>query len=224
MSLFPNTPDKTFKQFVYDRFSQVGKAFSSPHRLVVLNILCQSEHTVESLARHAGLTVANVSRHLQLLRGVNLVRQRKEGKFVFYSLADEATCRFFTSFRDFAYSRMTEVQTAMAAVAESPTRRSIITLEDLKSRLPDESLLLLDVRPVEEFEHSHLPGAVSIPLDQLSTHIDTLPRDKEIIAYCRGLFCILADQAVNLLTTQGFEARRLDVGLVDWREAGLPVT
>lgn len=223
MDFLPDTPDGQFKQFLYDHFSRLGKALSSPHRLIILNILCQGEHSVESLARNSKLSSANVSQHLQLLKSVNLVRQRKDGKYVLYSLADEATCRFFVAYREFVHSRVPEIETAIRAVSGAPSRHDALTIKQLQDRLRDNSVVLIDVRPEEEYESSHLPGAISVPLEHIDRRMAELPKDKEIVTYCRGLFCILADEAVDILLKAGFKANRLDSGLMDWKMAGLPV-
>jgi len=223
MSVFPNNPDEDFKSFVYEQFSRVGKALSSPHRLVLLNILCQGEHTVESLVENTGLNVANVSRHLQTLKSVNLVKIRREGKYIFYSLSDDETCIFFTGFRDFVYKHSSELHAAMNLIADKPSRKSIVNQEEMKLKLKKKNTLIVDVRPVEEYINIHLPGAVSIPLSTLEKRMDEIPRNKEVITYCRDNYCILADKAVNMLLDKGYDAKRLDIGLIDWKQAGLPV-
>lgn len=223
MSIFPDHPDENFKTFVYEQFSRVGKAFSSPHRLILLNILCQGEHTVESLVGNTGLNVANVSRHLQMLKSVNLVKIRREGKYIYYSLADEETCIFFTDFRNFVYKHSSELHAAMNLIADKPSRISIVNKEEMFEKLSCTSTVIIDVRPEEEYKNIHLPGAISIPLSTLENRIDEIPIDKEIITYCRDHYCILADKAVNLLLSKGFDAKRMDIGIIDWKSAGLPV-
>ena len=223
MSIFPNNPDDNFKSFVYEQFSRVGKALSSPHRLVLLNILCQGEHTVESLVENTGLNVANVSRHLQMLKSVNLVKIRREGKYIFYSLSDDDTCVFFMGFRDFVYKHSSELHAAMNLIADKPSRLSIVGIDEMQKKLKDSHSLIVDVRPQEEYITLHLPGAVSIPLQSLESRIEEIPKDKEIITYCRDHYCILADKAVNILLDKGYDAKRLDIGLIDWKHAGLPI-
>jgi len=223
MSVFPNNPDDNFKSFVYEQFSRVGKALSSPHRLILLNILCQGEHTVESLVKNTGLNVANVSRHLQTLKSVNLVKIRREGKYIFYSLSDDETCVFFTGFRDFVYKHSSELHAAMNLISDKPSRKSIVGMEEMQKKLNLNSTLIVDVRPLEEYMNIHLPGAISIPLSTLETRMDEIPIDKEVITYCRDHYCILADKAVNILLDKGYDAKRLDIGLIDWKQAGLPI-
>lgn len=223
MDYLPRSPDQQFKQYLYEHFSRVGKALSSPPRLVILNILCQGEHSVESLARESNLSPANVSRHLQLLKSVNLVRQRKERKFVLYSLADEDACHFFVAYRKFVHSRIAEIDTAIRAVHDSPSRRNALSISELCQELEGKQIFLVDVRPAEEYAASHLPGATSIPLAELKDRIGELPREKEIVTYCRGLFCILADQAVDVMLAAGFRANRLEGGVLEWKMAGHPL-
>ena len=223
MAMFPSRPDNEFKQFVYDQFSRIGKILSSPQRLIILNILCQGEHTVEALARYSELTVANVSQHLQLLKSVNMIKSRKEGKYNYYQLSDESTCRFFTIFRDYTVERLPEIQTTLDNLADSPTRSDLVSMQELQQLVDKGSVYVIDVRPREEYEQNHMPGAVSMPLEELPDLLTSLPKKKEIVAYCRSEFCILADKAVAILTQHGYKARRMDVGLVDWMLAGFPL-
>jgi len=220
MDYLSNTPDTQFKEYLYEHFSRIGKALSSPPRLVILNILCQGEHTVESVASASKLSPANVSQHLQLLKSVNLVRQRKDGKFVKYSLADEDACRFFVTYRKFVHSRIAEIDMAIRAVHEAPSRRDAFSVERLEKALKEDSIYLVDVRPAEEYKSSHVPGAVSVPLAELKDRLPELPRDKEIVTFCRGLFCILADEAVEILLEAGFRANRVEGGVLEWKLAG----
>lgn len=223
MSIWPQAPDGEFKSFVYEQFARIGKALSSPPRLVILNILCQGEHTVESLSRHAALSVANLSRHLQVLKSVNLVKVRRDGKYIFYSLPDQQTCNFFTSFKEFGFQQLVELRAALEEISKAPSRVHPVDMAELQRLVDENEVILLDVRPKEEYAQAHLPGAISVPLDELELRLDELEKGKMIVAYCRGKFCILADQAVNILLAEGFQASRADDGVVEWRSAGLPV-
>jgi rhodanese-related sulfurtransferase/predicted transcriptional regulator len=223
MSIFPSKPDEDFKTFVYEQFSRIGKALSSPHRLILLNILCQGEHTVEALVDSTGLNVANVSRHLQMLKSVNLVKIRREGKYIFYSLADEETCLFFMEFRRFAEKHSSELHAAMNLIADKPSRSNIVDLDEMKQIIKEQTALIIDVRPEMEYRNLHLPGAISIPLDELESRLDEIPMNRDIVTYCRDNYCILADKAVNFLLQKGREAKRLDIGILNWKLAGLPV-
>ena len=224
MSIWPQNPDSEFKTFVYEQFARIGKALSSPPRLVILNILCQSEHTVDSLARHAALNVGNLSRHLQVLKSVNLVKIRREGKRIYYSLPDEHAAKFYTSFKEFAFRQLVELRAALDEISQAPSRINPVSNEELQRLVSENDVILLDVRPAEEYAQAHLPGAISIPLEELESRLDELPKGKKIVAYCRGKFCILADQAVSILHTEGYDAKRADDGVVEWRDAGLPIS
>lgn len=223
MSIFPSKPDEDFKIFVYEQFSRIGKALSSPHRLILLNILCQGEHSVEALVDSTGLNVANVSRHLQMLKSVNLVKIRREGKYIFYSLSDEETCLFFMEFRRFAEKHSSELHAALNLISDKPSRMNIVDMDELRQIISDGSAVIIDVRPETEYRTLHLPKALSIPLDQLEDRYNEIPEDKEVITYCRDNYCILADKAVNFLLKKGRKAKRLDIGILNWKLAGLPV-
>lgn len=222
--MYPTIPDDDFKDYVYQELSTLGKAFASPQRLVIMNIICQGEHTVEALAKHAQLSVANVSRHLQVLRSANLLRMRREGKYIYYRLADEKTAEFFICYRDFSLSRLSDLQASLEKVASAPTRSDRVGMKELFEKLQDDTLYVLDVRPEEEYFESHLPGAVSIPLEEVGSRLQELPKDKEIVVYCRGELCVLADKALSILRSNGFQAKRLNEGLIDWKLAGFPVS
>jgi len=218
------SPDDEFKSFVYEQFSRLGKVFSSSARLVILNILSQGEHTVEALARHSGLTVANLSRHLQALKSVNMVKMRRSGKYIYYSASDEETIRFFQDFKNFAYSKLAEIRNVLQEISSSPSRLHPVDTRELIEKIKDDEVLIIDVRPEEEYRCGHFQGAISIPLEDLEERIKQIPRDKPIVAYCRGRFCILADKAVEILLNHGYKVRRADDGVVEWKIAGLPVT
>ncbi|MBN2659453.1 MAG: metalloregulator ArsR/SmtB family transcription factor [Spirochaetales bacterium] len=223
MSIFPSKPDEDFKIFVYEQFSRLGKALSSPHRLILLNILCQGEHSVEALVDSTGLNVANVSRHLQMMKSVKLVKIRREGKYIFYSLADEETCLFFMEFRRFAEKHSSELHAAMNLISDKPSRIAIVNMDEMKEIIAVGSAVIIDVRPESEYKTLHLPGAISIPLDELEDRYREIPAENDVITYCRDNYCILADKAVNFLLNKGRNAKRLDIGILNWKQAGLPV-
>ncbi len=223
MAQLPSKADEEFKGFVYEHFSRLGKALSSPQRLVVLNILCQGEHTVEALARHAGLTVANLSRHLQILKNANLVSMRRRGKFAWYTVPDEQTRRFYLAFKEFATGHISEIRAALQEIAASPTRLDAVGREELLKRISDGGTLIVDVRPAEEYRGGHLPGAISVPLDELEQRRAELPVERSVLAYCRDRFCILADQAVEILKAHGYLVRRAEDGVLQWQLSGLPM-
>lgn len=214
---------RKFKDQIYQQFARIGKAIASPRRLELLDLLSQAERTVEGLAKEASLNIANCSRHLQVLREARLVETRKEGVYVFYRLADVAVGDFWLALRSLGEHRLTEVERIVRDYFESPGVLEPIAREELLERVREGSVVVLDVRPVEEFRAGHIPGAVSLPLDELERKLAELPRDQDIIAYCRGPYCLFAVRAVELLRAQGFIARRFEEGIPEWKAAGLPV-
>ncbi len=215
--------NRRFKDTVYEQFARIGKAFSSPRRLELLDLLCQGERTVEVLAREAGLTVANASRHLQVLRGARLVEAEKAGLFVTYRLADEGVGEFFLALRELAEARLSDLEQITRVFLEGREELDAVDRHTLLTLAREGAVTVLDVRPVEEYRAGHIPGAVSIPLKELESRLSELPGNQEIVAYCRGPYCVLAVQAVELLRTRGFRVKRLTDGVLDWRARGLPV-
>ena len=207
---------------VYEQFARIGKAVASARRVELLDLLCQGERSVEVLARTTGMTVTNTSQHLQTLRSARLVEARKEGTKVLYRVADEAVCRFFLELCGLAHGRLAEVDQFVHRYLEGDEFESL-TREQLFTRMQQGAVVLLDVRPAEEYAAGHIAGAVSVPLGLLEELLDTVPADAEIVAYCRGPYCVLAPQALEVLRESGFRARRLVDGFPEWRLAGLPV-
>ena len=217
------SPNRQFKDAIYEQFSRIGKAVSSPKRLELLDLLCQGDKTVETLSRETGLTVANASQHLQTLRSARLVEAEKEGLYVKYRLADQMVCEFFRSMRVLAEHRLAEVEMIKRHFLEGKIGMKPIHKNDLMKRVKDGAVTVLDVRPVDEYRTGHIPGALSVPLQELEFMLARLPKDQEIVAYCRGPYCVLSVQAVELLNEKGFHAVRLEEGVQDWRAMGLPV-
>jgi len=215
------SPNRQFKDSIYEQFSRIGKAVSSPKRLELLDLLCQGEKTVETLSRETGLTVANTSQHLQTLRAARLVEAEKEGLHVKYRLADQMVCEFFRSMRVLAENRLAEVEMIKRRFFEGREGMEPVNRNNLLKQVIDGAVTVLDVRPVEEYRAGHIPGALSVPLGQLKKLLSKLPRDHEIVAYCRGPYCVLSVQAVEMLRKQGFKAIRLEEGIQDWRAMGL---
>lgn len=211
------------KDGLYEQFARIGKAVAHPKRIELLDVLCQGERSVEVLAGAAAMTVVNTSAHLRVLREARLVATRKNGTRVFYRLADDAVCEFFFSLRDLASDRYAEVDRIVRDFFDARDELEPLNRDELLSRVGDGDIIVLDVRPREEYEAGHIPGAVSVPLADLKGRMASLPREVEIVAYCRGPYCVLAPQALELLRTQGFVARRLEDGFPEWRRAGLPV-
>jgi len=216
-------PNRAFKDAIYEQFARIGKAVSSPKRLELLDLLCQGERTVEVLAKESGLTVANASQHLQVLRAARLVAAEKEGLFVIYRLADQTVCEFFRTMRVLAESQLAEVDQIKRRFLEGREGMQPVDREALLDLVREEAVTVLDVRPVEEYNAGHIPGALSIPLKELKQHLAELPRDQEIVAYCRGPYCVLSVQAVEMLRAKGFEAVRLEEGIQDLRAMGFPI-
>ncbi|GGL14482.1 ArsR/SmtB family transcription factor [Deinococcus radiotolerans] len=212
---------RPFKRDLYEQFARVGKALASPARLELLDLLAQAERPVEDLARAADLTVANASQHLQVLRQARLVDVRRDGNLRHYRLAGPEAFRVWQSLRDFGESCVAEVGQLVRTYLQERENLEAITLEELQARLGD--VLILDVRPEIEYEAGHIPGARSVPVEQLETLLPDLPQDTTIVAYCRGPYCVYSDEAVSLLREKGYDARRLVAGLPDWKAAGLPV-
>jgi len=215
--------NRRFKTAIYEQFARIGKAISNPSRLELLDLLCQGPRTVEALAREAGLGLANTSQHLKSPRGARLVEAEKAGVFVTYRLADEQVCQFFRSLRSLAEARLAEVGEITRCFLDARQGLQPVDREQLLARVREGAVTVLDVRPSEEFHAGHLPGALSIPLKDLQRRISELPRDREIVAYCRGPYCVLALEAVSMLRARGLTAFRLEDGVPDWQARGLPV-
>ncbi len=209
---------------LFDRLAVVGKAFASPKRLVLLDLLTQGERTVDSLSREGGMGVTTASAHLQILKLSNLVRTRRDGTRVFYRLAGDDVARLYASMREVARIQSADVGAALRAYLGEVGLDEIeqVSHEALLDGLADESVTLLDVRPVEEYVAGHIPHARSMPLGDVAT-VESWQPDREIVAYCRGAWCVMAHDAVRLLQSQGVRARRLEGGMLEWRTAGHPV-
>jgi rhodanese-related sulfurtransferase len=216
-------PNRAFKDAIYEQFARIGKAVSSPKRLELLDILCQGPRTVEVLAKETSLTVANASQHLQVLRAARLVETEKEGLFVIYRLADPAVCEFFRAMRVLAESRLAEVEQIKRQFLEGREGMEPVNREALLELVRKGSVTVLDVRPAEEYNAGHIAGAISLPLKELAQRLSDLPRNQEIVAYCRGPYCVLSIQAVEMLRAKGFKAVRIEEGIQDFRALGFPI-
>lgn len=213
----------TFKQQLFAQFARIGKAVSNGHRLELLEFLAQGERSVENLAKVAGLSVANTSQHLQQMRAAGLVASRKEGQHVFYRLADDEVVGLMRVLRGIAEKTLVEVEKLVNVYLTTKDDLEPVSAEELLERTRQGEVTVLDVRPPEEFAAGHVAGAVNIPLQDLQRKLRTLSRDREVVAYCRGPYCVLAYEAVARLREQGYEARRLQYGYPEWKQAGLPV-
>ena len=215
--------NRRFKTAIYEQFARIGKAIANPSRLELLDLLCQGPRTVEALAKEAGLGLANTSQHLKALRQARLVEAEKAGLYVTYSLADEQVCQFFRSLRSLAETRLAEIREITHEFLADRKGLEPVDREALLNKVRDGAVIVLDVRPAEEYRAGHIPGALSIPLKELERRLSDLPRERDIVAYCRGPYCVLAVEAVEMLRARGFSAFRLEQSVQDWRAEGLPV-
>ncbi|SEP53307.1 ArsR/SmtB family transcription factor [Amycolatopsis saalfeldensis] len=213
--------ERAAKTTLFEQFARVGKALGSGKRLELLDLLAQGERTVEALARAAELGLSTASAHLQTLKQAGLVATRREGTKIHYRLAGGDVASLYALVRSVAGGHLSDVEIAKAAYLGPDTEH--VTREELLQRVRSGEVTVLDVRPAEEYAAGHIPGAVSIPLDELAERLADLPVDREVVAYCRGAYCVLAHDAVRLLAAQGRPARRLADGMLEWRLADLPV-
>jgi rhodanese-related sulfurtransferase/DNA-binding transcriptional ArsR family regulator len=214
---------REFKDRLYERFAAVAKALASPKRVELIELLAQTERTVEWLAQATGMSVANTSQHLQTLRTARLVDVRKDGLYAWYRLASPAVHGLYTGLRAVAEERDAEVERLVRSFFGDRDDLEAVAMDDLLDRARRGDVVVIDVRPPEEFVAAHIAGARSVPLSGLDGIAGDLPRDRVVVAYCRGPYCVLADEAVRRLRDVGIDARRLDGGLPEWESAGLPV-
>jgi rhodanese-related sulfurtransferase/DNA-binding transcriptional ArsR family regulator len=214
---------RAFKQRLYPLFARIGHALASDRRLELLDLLAQSPRHVEALATETDMSVASVSQHLQVLRNAHLVETEREGTKVRYRLAGDDVLKLWLSLRSVAESRLAEVAQLKRDFAVDGAGEEELSRDDLQALVNQGKVMLIDVRPRVEFEHGHLPGAVSIPVEELPARIATLPKRRRIVAYCRGEYCLFADDAVALLRSEGFNAVRLDGGWPEWSAEGRAV-
>jgi len=213
---------REFKSRLYAQFARVGKALGSPHRIEVLELLGQGERTVESLAGELGLSVANLSQHLKALREAALVESRKQGQFVFYRLADPAISELCRALRTVSERRLADLDRLVRDHFGDRSTAELVSMPELLKRIRAADVVILDMRPASEYEAGHITGAISVPIHDLQRRLKELPKEREYVAYCRGPYCVYADQAVALLRAKGRRARRLIEGFPEWRGAGLP--
>ncbi len=214
---------RDFKDAVYGELGRVAKAIDSPHRLELIDLLAQGERSVEALAGQAALSVANTSRHLQVLKGARLVETRKEGLRVYYRLADGQVFEVVRAVRVLAESRVAQIEQLVQGYLGARDELEPLSREELRRRMAEGSAVLVDVRPAEEFRAGHIPGAISMPIEEFRKLSASLPARKEVIAYCRGPYCVMSYDAVAQIRARGRRARRLVDGFPEWRAAGLPV-
>lgn len=211
------------KDLLYEQVSRVSKALASPKRLELIELLCQCEKSVETLARETGMGVKLASAHLRALRAGRLVETRKDGKYVLYRLADPSVADLWVSLRSVAEERLLDLQMALRSLLEARATLVGVDRESILRQAKKGEVVVIDVRPEEEFAAGHLPYARSLPLTELKKRLKQLPKDKPVVAYCRGPFCMMAQNAVALLRKQGYRAQQLEDGVAEWRARGLPI-
>ncbi len=215
--------DSANKAALYEQFARVGRALASGKRLELLDLLAQSERSVDALARAAGLGVTSASAHLQILRQASLVSTRREGTRVLYRLAGPDVADLYARLRTVAHTHLPDVQMARVIYLGREVDSEPVGRDELLLRAAAGDVTVLDVRPAEEYAAGHIPGAVSVPVEELAHRLAEIPLEAEIVAYCRGAYCVLAHDAVRLLVARGRRARRLADGMLEWRLADLPV-
>lgn len=214
---------RQFKTELFEQFARIGRAMSAPLRLAILDVLAQSERTVEEIAREIGASVANASQHLKQLRSARLVSSRRDGLFIYYRIADEKVLRLWQVIREVGEARYGEIDEVVRTFLKERETMQTVDADELLRLIRAEEVVVLDVRPFGEFAAGHIPQARSIPLNELAKRLRELPKRRLIVAYCRGPYCVLSDDAVLLLRKKGFQVARLNIGLPEWKLLGLPV-
>jgi rhodanese-related sulfurtransferase len=213
-----------FKNELYDQFARLAKAMASGRRLELIDLLAQGPRTVESLAEETDQSVANTSQHLQVLRQARVVETSRHGNYIHYRLADDHILRLWTALRTAGELRLAEVGSLVQAFMSDRAALQAVSQDELRRRLEDREVIILDVRPVSEYNAGHIAGARSVPIDELNSRFRELPKTRRIVAYCRGPFCVFADEAVMRLRARGFKAFLLEGGFPEWKLRGFPVT
>jgi len=214
---------REFKDLLFGQFARVWRALANPHRLELIDLLAQGERSVEDLAREAAMSVANTSRHLQELKAARLVEVRRQGHYGYYRLADAGVYGVWRAIRVMGEERLAEIDRLLGTYLTDRESLEAVRAEELLAKMHEEGVIVLAVRPEEEYRAGHIPGARSVPVERLEAYLEDIPKDREVVAYCRGPYCVFSDEAVALLRSRGYRARRLEEGLPDWRAAGLPV-
>lgn len=214
---------REFKGALYEQFARLGHAVSSPKRLEMLDLLSQGEKTVEALAEQTETPLKNTSAHLRALRQARLVETRRQGTYIYYRLADDAVIRFLQSLQALGRSRLAEVEQITNLYLQRRDQLQPVSLTELRRLVRSGEVTVIDVRPREEYEAGHIPGALSVPVSELPRRLKEIPKSREVIAYCRGPYCVYSVDAVGILRKHGYSARRAADGLPGWRTAGLEV-
>jgi len=214
---------RDFKNALYAQFARIGHALASPKRIELLDLLGQGEKTVETLADQVATPIKNTSAHLRVLRQARLVETRRDGTYVYYRLADDDVFRLLKALEALGHSRLADVQHVVRLYLDGRDQLEPVTFKELRQLMRDGDVTILDVRPTDEYEAGHIPGALSVPVPELKRRLREIPKNREVIAYCRGQYCVYSLEAVTLLRKHGYRARRAHEGLPDWKAAGLPV-
>ena len=207
----------SFKEQVYQELSRVTHAISNPKRMELIDVLSQKEYTVEELSNEISMSVASTSQHLQVLKSAKLVETKRNGNFIIYSISDDTVLKLVSVVKELGFRKIAEIELLINDFKTDKDILESLTIDDLLARSKKEKILLIDVRPTEEFEAGHIPDAVSIPLDQLKKRMKDLPKGKTIIAYCRGALCVMSADAVKILQSKKFKALRMEDGYVEWK-------
>lgn len=207
----------SFKEQVYQELSRVTHAISNPKRMELIDVLAQKEYTVEELSNEISMSIASTSQHLQVLKSAKLVETKRNGNFIIYSISDDSVLKLVSVVKELGFRKIAEIELLINDFKTDKDVLESVTIDDLLARSKKEKILLIDVRPTEEFEAGHIPNAVSIPLDQLKKRMKDLPKGKTIIAYCRGALCVMSADAVKILQSKKFKALRMEDGYVEWK-------
>jgi len=215
---------RAFKDKVFSELARISGALSNPRRLEIIDLLSQGEKTVERIAVATGMSIANASQHLQVLKNGSLVEIKRQGNFIFYRLTNNQVAEIWKNLREFGIDRLSEIDTAVTEFRAEKQIFESVTITQLLKKMDEENVVLLDVRPLDEYASGHISASVCIPIDELADRMNELPKNQAIVAYCRGPFCVFADEAIYLLRKNGFRAIRMEEGFPDWKLKGLPVT
>jgi rhodanese-related sulfurtransferase len=214
---------REFKDELYAHFARIGLAVASPKRIELLDLLSQGEKTVEQLAEQSATAIKNTSAHLRVLRHARLVETRRDGAYVYYRLGDDDVFRFVRDLQALGRGRLAEVEQVARLYIDERDELEPVTIKELRRRMREGDVTVIDVRPEEEYQAGHIPGALTIPVAQLKRRLAEIPKSREVVAYCRGPYCVFSVEAVEILRKHGFQARRTNEGLPDWRASGLPI-
>lgn len=214
---------REFKDRVYEELARITKSMANPHRLEIIELLAQGEFSVEQIAEQTNLPIANASQHLQVLKSSQLVDINRQGNFIYYRLANNNVFKAWKALRELGVERIATIEKLVKDFRKSKVDFESVTIDELIKKLASGKVTILDVRPEPEFNKGHIANAISIPIDQLSRRLKELPKRTQIVAYCRGPFCVFADEAVAILIKAGYNATRLEEGFPDWQLLELPV-